>query len=77
LLDRFQDRELEIRRLLGRDEDFRSACRDFDLAVKALKHWECVEHSAARMAEYRQIVDEIEAEIAALLDAALAPITKR
>ena len=76
-MDRFPDRELEIRRLFGRDEDFRNACRDFDLAVKALKHWECVENSAARMAEYRQIVDEIEAEIAALLDAALAPITKK
>lgn len=70
LLDRFPARELEVRRLCARDEDFRGACEDYELAVKALRHWECGENNMARAFEYRQLAGEIASEIMARLDAA-------
>ena len=68
--ERFPARELEVRRLYARDEEFRCACEDYEEAMKALQHWECIERNAARADEYRQLADEIAAEIAARLDAA-------
>lgn len=67
---RFPARELEIRRQCARDPEFRRVCEDYEVAVKALRHWECSEGHADREAEYRQLVDEIANEIAACLDAA-------
>jgi hypothetical protein len=49
---------------------FRCACEDYELAVKALHHWERVEKNAVRAVEYRQFATEIATEIAARLDAA-------
>jgi crotonobetainyl-CoA:carnitine CoA-transferase CaiB-like acyl-CoA transferase len=77
LIARFPTRELDIHRLLARDEDFRCACEDYEVAVKALEHWEHVEPNAARAAEYRQLTEELAEEIAALLDAASAPMATR
>ena len=79
LIARFPARELEIRRLHARDEDFRCVCEDYEVAVKALGHWEGVEHNAARAAEYRQLSAELAGEIVALLDAAsdLPPLATR
>lgn len=68
--DRFPTRELEARRLFARDPAFRGVCEDYEVAVKAIKHWEDVEGNANRAFEYRQIASEIAAEIAARLDAA-------
>lgn len=70
LLERFPTRELEIRRLGARDEEFRCACEDYEVAAEALRHWECVKENADRTAEYHRIADEIAAEIVAHLDAA-------
>jgi hypothetical protein len=42
------------------------------VAVKALRHWQCVKKHTDRAMEYRQLADEIGAEIEARLDAALA-----
>ena len=77
LIARFPTRELEIRRLHARDEDFRCACDDYEVAVKALEHWEHVEPNAARAAEYRQLAAELAVEITAFLDAASAHTTTR
>jgi len=77
LIVRFPARALEIRRLCARDEDFRCVCEDYDAAVKALGHWEGVEHNAARAAQYRQLTEELAEEIAALLDAASVSTTTR
>ena len=77
LISRFPARELEIRRLHARDEDFRCVCEDYEAAVKALGHWEGAGHNAARAAEYRQLSAELAGEIAALLDAAPASRTIR
>jgi hypothetical protein len=70
LEERFPTRELEIRRLCSREAAFRCACEDYEVAVKALRHWECVEKNTDRAVEYRQLTDEIAAEIEARLDAA-------
>ncbi len=72
LLERFPERELEVRRLCARDEGFRCACEDYEVAVKALRHWERDENNAIQVAEYRQLADEIAAEIVARLDDASA-----
>lgn len=72
LLERFPARELEVRRLCARDEDFCCACEDYEVAVKALRHWERDENNMVRAAEYRQLADEIADEIVARLDAASA-----
>ena len=77
VIARFPTRELELRRLHARDEDFRCVCEDYEVAVKALGHWQDVEVNAARAAEYRQLTDELAEEIATLLDAASAPMATR
>lgn len=70
--ERFPRRELEIRRLWARNEEFRCACEDYEAAVKAFRHWERIEGNAERAEEYRLLAGEIATEIAARLDAALA-----
>ncbi len=77
LIARFPTRELEIRRLHARDEDFRCVCEDYEVAQKALAHWEGIEHNPARAAEYRKISAELAVEIVALLDAASVSTTSR
>jgi crotonobetainyl-CoA:carnitine CoA-transferase CaiB-like acyl-CoA transferase len=74
LLERFPSRELDIRRLCARDTEFRGVCEDYEVALKALRHWERVENNAARADEYRQLADEIADEIASCLDAASASL---
>jgi hypothetical protein len=77
LIARFPTRELEIRRLCAQDEEFRCASDDYEVAVKALEHWEHVEPNAARASEYRQLTEELAVEIAELLDAASVSTTTR
>lgn len=72
LLEQFPQRELEIQRLFARNPEFRGVCEDYEMAVKALRHWERVERNAVRAAEYRQLMGEIADEITKLLDAASA-----
>lgn len=69
LSERFPARELEVRRLCARDESFRCACEDYEVAVKAIRHWEFTRNNMARAIEYRQLANEIAAEIEASLDA--------
>jgi hypothetical protein len=60
----------EIRRLRACDPDFRSICNDYDDAWRALKHWEAAGQTAPeRIAEYRQMVQELEAEALTILKA--------
>jgi len=68
----FPGRELDVRRLYGRDEEFRFACEDYDVAVKALRYWEQVEENPVRAAEYRRLTHELAAEVKARLDTAFA-----
>lgn len=70
--EHFPTRELEIRRLFARDEEFRCACEDYEDAISAIQHWQRDENNAVRVAEYRRLANEIAAEIAERLDAASA-----
>jgi crotonobetainyl-CoA:carnitine CoA-transferase CaiB-like acyl-CoA transferase len=74
LMKSFPTRELDIRRLCTRDPEFRRICEDYEVAVKALRHWECTESDTARVAEYRQLAAELADDIAARLEAETAPI---
>ena len=59
-----------ICRLQARDPGFRSICDDYGEAQRALKHWESASQAAPeRVAEYRQILQELEAEALAILEA--------
>jgi hypothetical protein len=70
LARRFPQHASKIRRLQARDPDFRSICDDYDDAQRALKHWEAAGQAAPeRVAEYRQILAELEAEALAILEA--------
>jgi uncharacterized protein YdcH (DUF465 family) len=67
---RFPQHASTIRRLRARDPDFRSICNDYEDAQRALKGWEAAGQAAAeRMAEYRQMLTELEAEALAILEA--------
>ena len=66
---RFPLRELEIRRQSARDPKFEEICRDYDEALMALRRWEGAGPAGATRAEdYRRILEELEAEILAILD---------
>jgi hypothetical protein len=70
LARRFPQHTSKIRRLRARDPDFRSICDDYDDARRALKHWEAASQAAPeRIAEYREILRELEAEALAILEA--------
>ena len=69
-VDRFPGRELEIHRLSARNPNFLAACEDFADALAALGHWRSMGDGAGERAEeYRQLVDELAAEVLAALDA--------
>jgi hypothetical protein len=67
---RFPQHASTIRRLQARDPNFRSVCEDYGLAQRALEHWEAAGQAAPqRVAEYRQSLEELEAEALAILEA--------
>jgi hypothetical protein len=70
LARRFPQHASKIRRLRAHDPDFRSICDDYDDARRALKHWQAAGQAAPeRVAEYREILTELEAEALAILQA--------
>jgi uncharacterized protein YdcH (DUF465 family) len=70
LARRFPQHAAKIRRLRARDPDFRSICDDYDDARRALKHWQAAGQAAPeRVAEYRQMLTELEAEALSILQA--------
>ena len=71
LVRRFPQHAATICRLRGQDASFRSICEDYGEAQRALKHWEAAAPAAPeRVAEYRQILSELEAEVLAVLKGA-------
>ena len=72
LAARFPTREFEIHRLRSRDREFRRVCDDYELVVRALRHWEQAETNPARVDEYYQLEVEIAEEISMRLDAVSA-----
>jgi hypothetical protein len=70
LAQRFPQHATTIRRLRARDPSFRAICEDYGEAQRALKHWQAASQAAPeRVAEYRQILMELEAEALAILEA--------
>jgi hypothetical protein len=70
LARRFPQHASTIRRLQARDPSFRSICDDYGAAHRALTYWEAAGRAAPeRVAEYRQILTELEAEALAILEA--------
>ena len=72
VLARFPDRAETIRRLYLANDGFRSACADHGLALAALSAFEARPDSGSRpeVAEYRQLIRDLESELAALIAAA-------
>lgn len=69
IVDRFPQREFDIRRRCSHDAHFRSVCADYEEAAAALRHWRKVAREGDRkIAEYTQFLGELEAEILAQLD---------
>jgi uncharacterized protein YdcH (DUF465 family) len=70
LARRFPRHASTIRRLHARDPSFRAICDDYGEAQGALKRWEAAGQAApGRVAEYRQMLTELEAEALAILQA--------
>jgi hypothetical protein len=70
LARRFPERASAIRRLGARDPNFRAICKDHGLALRALQHWAATNPAAPeRVAEYRQSLEELEAEALTALEA--------
>ena len=69
VVTRFPSHELTSRRLHARDETFRAICEDLADAVRALRFWESAGPSSEpRTNQYRELVSELENEIASLLE---------
>ena len=69
VVSRFPLRELEIRRLWAHDPTFEEICEDYHEAVMALRRWEGAGPAGAmETLDYRRILEELEAEIVAILD---------
>ena len=70
LVPLFITQELVFRRMYTRDPGFREICEHYEAARAALSHFEAPDTaSAIRAEEYRQILAELEAEIATILAA--------
>jgi len=67
---RFPQHASTIGRLQARDPSFRSICDDYVEVQRALRHWEAASQAAPeRVAEYRQSLEELEAEALEILEA--------
>ena len=68
LVSRFPRHGFAIRRLYVRDPEFRSVCDDYGEVQRALEHWQAADQPG-RVAEYRQLLEELAAEALAILKA--------
>ena len=70
LVRRLPRHEFAIRRLYVRDPDFRAVCDDYGEVQHALEHWQAnVRAVPKRGAEYRRMLEELEAEALTFLNA--------
>ena len=76
VIERFPEHELAIERLARMSQSFLSMCEDYAVGVEALRRWQrgtdaTDPQRAVRIAELRELLAELEAEISqALEDAA-------
>lgn len=70
LVSRFPRHEFAIRRLYMRDPEFHEVCDDYAEVRRALEHWQATDQAVpARGAEYRRMLEELEAEALAIMEA--------
>jgi len=70
VLERFADCRAEVVHRMAVDLDFRSLCQDYEDCARALTRWsQAAETSPDRVAEYAEILSELEQEIRDSLDA--------
>jgi outer membrane protein assembly factor BamD (BamD/ComL family) len=70
LVSRLPRHEFAIRRLYVRDPEFRAVCDDYGEVQHALEHWQAAEQAEpGRVAEYRRMLEELEAEALTFLNA--------
>ena len=69
-MTRWPHRTLEIHRRIRDDARFREIIGDYEVARTALQHWRTVDPAGARrITDYEQMVQELEDEIEASLNA--------
>jgi hypothetical protein len=70
LVSRFPRHELAIRRLYVNEPEFRAVCDDYGEVQRALEHWQAADRTVVgRVAEYRRMLEELEAEALTFLNA--------
>jgi hypothetical protein len=68
LARRLPEHAATLRHLGARDPTFRAISKDYALALRALRHWQAASPAMPeRVAEYRQMLEELEAEALAML----------
>lgn len=67
VLDRFGDQRPLLTLRMAEDPEFYALCQEYEMCVDALRYWSTadVPEAVARIEEYRNLVRELEAEIAA------------
>lgn len=67
VLDRFSDQRQLLSLRMAEDPEFYALCQDYEICVEALRYWSTADgpEAVARIEEYRNLVRELEAEIAA------------
>ena len=70
ILKQFPEKSHTINHRMNEDPEFRGLCEDYDVCVKALRHWEQSKKPEAktRVNEYRTLIQELEGEIRAALE---------
>jgi hypothetical protein len=70
VIERFPQHELAIERLIRTSESFRSMCDDYAVGIEALRRWERASEAGhgARIAELRESLAELEAEMLEVLE---------
>jgi hypothetical protein len=70
VIRRFPEHELAIERLVRTSESFRSMCDDYAVGVEACRRWERAPdpQPAARIAELRESLAELETEMLEALE---------
>jgi hypothetical protein len=69
VIERFPKHPASIRELFHADQSFLEMCGDYVDTLEALQRWQASSgpHKAARIAEYRELAEALEIEIAAAL----------
>jgi hypothetical protein len=69
VVSRFPRHEFAIRRLYSRSSEFRAVCDDYGEVQRALEYWQGTDQAVpGRVAEFRQMLEELEAEALTFLD---------